>query len=122
MASKIWEAKQSELQAEAKRLYNLLEEKKREKIELARMRSRQEFIGDFEKASAACALEILDIQEKYRRLNEIKSASESFARLAQLQVFDLAHISGRLQNRITSSWFKIYSLRAVWSTRIKRAF
>jgi len=71
----------------------IVRQKGREKIELARMRSRQEYtLEEFVEAKEACTLEILDIEENIRSLNECKSASESFARLAQLQIFDLAHI------------------------------
>ena len=93
VAAKVWETNQADLQNEAKVISEQLEEKKHEKTEPVRMRSRKEpSAEEFEAAKSQCALEILRIEEDMLRLEECGAASGSFVRFAQLQITDLAQV------------------------------
>ena len=122
VAAKVWEAKQGGSEREVKRLTARLEEQKRLKFELMKMRMRNELsLEDFEQAKADISVETYEIEEQLRAVTPDRATAVSFVRFAELQLVDIANVWGS-PHQSSVNGFKICSSMVVWTTRGMKAF
>ena len=91
IAARVWAEKQGDSERELKRLTAKLEEQKRTKDGLIRMRMIDEItLDEFDEAKSRCVKEIARIESQMRDINSRRDAADSFVRFAELQLLDLA--------------------------------
>jgi site-specific DNA recombinase len=92
IAARVWREKQGDSERESRRLTTRLEEQKRLKFELLKMRMRGELSREeFEQANADFAAEIYVIEEQLRAIDSRRDTANSFVRFAELQLMDIAN-------------------------------
>jgi site-specific DNA recombinase len=92
IAARAWQEKQGDSERESQRLTTRLEEQKRLKHELLKMRMRSELSREeFEQANANFAAEIYVIEEQLRTVASRRDIADSFVRFAELQLMDIAN-------------------------------
>jgi hypothetical protein len=92
MAARVWEEKQGGSERESNKLTKRLEEQKRLKFELLKMRTRDEISREeFEQANADFAADIFAIEEQLLAVASRRDIADSFVRFAELQLMDIAN-------------------------------
>jgi site-specific DNA recombinase len=91
IAARVWEEKQGSSERESQRLTKRLDEQKRLKFQLLKMRMQGELSSEeFEQAKADFAVEMYDIEEQLRVVTSRRDSADSFVRFAELQLMDIA--------------------------------
>jgi site-specific DNA recombinase len=92
IAAKVWEEKQGGSERESQRLTKRLEEQKRLKFQLLKMRMQDELSSEeFEQAKADLGAEMYSIEEQLRAVTSRRDSADSFVRFAELQLVDIAN-------------------------------
>jgi site-specific DNA recombinase len=92
MAARVWEEKQGGSERESQRLRKQLEEQKRLKSQLLKMRMQGELSREeFEQANADFAAEIYAIEDQLLAVVSRRDTADSFVRFAELQLMDIAN-------------------------------
>jgi hypothetical protein len=92
VAARVWQEKQGDSERESRKLTTRLEEQKKLKFELMKMRMRGELSREeFEQANADLASEIYVIEEQLRTVASRRDTADSFVRFAELQLMDIAN-------------------------------
>ncbi|MGA8088706.1 MAG: hypothetical protein WCA10_15605 [Terracidiphilus sp.] len=91
VAAKVWAEKLGDSERDLKRLTASLEEQKRTRSGLMKMRIRDEItLAEFDEAKADCAKEIARIESQMQEINSRRAAADSFVRFAEMQLLDIA--------------------------------
>lgn len=118
IAARVWEAKHRNSERGVKKLRSELDEEKRLKSNLLRLRTKDEISREeFEGANAALREKIFGIEDKLRALELARTAVDSFVHFAELQVTDLAHVwqiasplqRERVQNLLFERGFRLFA-------------
>jgi site-specific DNA recombinase len=92
IAARVWEEKQGGAERESQRLTKRLEEQKRLKFQLLKMRMQNELSREeFEQANVDFAAEIYAIEEQLQAVASRRDTADSFVRFAELQMMDIAN-------------------------------
>ena len=93
LAPKVWEERQGGTKREMKKITVQLDEHKRLKTELLKMRMRGELNAlEFEQAKAEHVIEAYELEERLRALESHEATADGFLRFAEVQVADLASL------------------------------
>jgi site-specific DNA recombinase len=90
MAAKVWRDKQGDSEREMARLQVIVDQQRRYKTELFKMRMRGEIDAqELEEQKARLTVEMYETEEKMRVVADAQASSDSFLRFAQLQLMDM---------------------------------
>ncbi len=90
IAAKVWRDKEGDSENEMARLQTILDQQRRYKTELFKMRMRGEIDAqELEEQKATLAVEVYETEEKMRAIADARASADSFLRFAQLQMVDV---------------------------------
>ena len=93
LAPKVWERREGYARREMAKITGQLEEHRRLKMELLKMRMRGEITAeDFEDAKAEHAVGTYDLEERMRSLDSQQATADAFARFAELQLVNIPNL------------------------------
>jgi site-specific DNA recombinase len=91
IAARVWAEKQGDAEKQAKKLGERIDEQKRLKSELLRMRLRGEIPQtEFEQSNSEFGAEIAVLEQELQAINSSRATMDAFVRFAELQLMDIA--------------------------------